>query len=404
MGYFDSQFITDDGSALLAKSTAGEGNIIFTAIHTGDGDYNMQEISRITSSKALKNEKQVFFVNDIDCREKDTRIRTVITNHELTEGYYIREAGLYARMEDEEEILFSISICVEKPTFLPAMGDVPIEMPITNHITYSGDGNFTIEFRSDVYASLEMVERIFDGLKKDIQDNKSELNTHVNNSAIHFTKTERDKLSGIAAEANKYTHPVSAAGAKTSGLYKITTDANGHVTGATAVVKKDITDLGIPASDTNTTYGTGTASAAGLTKLYTSTGQSTDGTMTQKAITNYFTSKIKRVQVAGIEIYGTSINIINGDVVEWGTSYIGNIIVRDQYWGYFSLPFNITAVKNAGINTNIVCQTYKDGNMVTYAFPFTSVIVNDNCVKLTLQSGSSSGYYCSGANYIKIVP
>lgn len=35
---------------------------------------------------------------------------------------------------------------------------------------------------------------------------------------------------------------------------------------------------------TDTTYSTGTTSTAGLTKLYTSTGTATDGTMTQSAI------------------------------------------------------------------------------------------------------------------------
>ena len=280
MGYFDSQFITEAGSALLAKATAGEGEIVFTAIHTGDGEYSTKEIGRITSCKTLKSERQIFPINEIDCREKDTRVRSVISNHELTEGYYIRETGLYARMEDEEEILFSVSVCVEKPTFLPAMGDVPIEMPVTNHITYSGDGKFTIEYRSDVYASLEMVKRISDK----VEESAKELDIHINNNTIHFTASERTKLSGIATGANKYTHPASATGAKASGLYKIATDANGHVTGASALTKTDITNLGIPG--TNTTYGTGTASVAGLTKLYTSTGTSTDGTMTRKAITD----------------------------------------------------------------------------------------------------------------------
>lgn len=37
-----------------------------------------------------------------------------------------------------------------------------------------------------------------------------------------------------------------------NGLYKITTNAEGHVTGATAVAKADITALGIPAQDTDT--------------------------------------------------------------------------------------------------------------------------------------------------------
>lgn len=67
-----------------------------------------------------------------------------------------------------------------------------------------------------------------------------------------MSATDKSKLDGIEAKANKYTHPTSAAGAKSSGLYKITTDANGHVTAATAVTKSDITGLGIPGSDTNT--------------------------------------------------------------------------------------------------------------------------------------------------------
>lgn len=59
-----------------------------------------------------------------------------------------------------------------------------------------------------------------------------------------------------------YTHPNYTA--KSSGLYKVTVDATGHVSAATAVTKADITALGIPASDTNTTYSTATTSAAGL--------------------------------------------------------------------------------------------------------------------------------------------
>ena len=44
-------------------------------------------------------------------------------------------------------------------------------------------------------------------------------------------------------------------------------------------------------TDTNTTYNTGTATVAGITKLYTGTGSATDGTMTQKAITNALNGK-----------------------------------------------------------------------------------------------------------------
>lgn len=63
-----------------------------------------------------------------------------------------------------------------------------------------------------------------------------------------------------------YTHAVTNKGsAFSSGLYKITTNAEGHVTNATAVSKADITALGIPGSDTNTTY------TANTSKLVTTT-------------------------------------------------------------------------------------------------------------------------------------
>lgn len=56
--------------------------------------------------------------------------------------------------------------------------------------------------------------------------------------------------------AKAYAHAVTNKGnAFQSGLYKITTNAEGHVTAATAVTKTDITALGIPGQDTNTTYG-----------------------------------------------------------------------------------------------------------------------------------------------------
>lgn len=74
---------------------------------------------------------------------------------------------------------------------------------------------------------------------------------------------DKTKLDGIATGANKYTHPAYTA--KSSGLYKVTVDATGHVSAATAVTKADITGLGIPASDTNTwiAFKGATTSAAG---------------------------------------------------------------------------------------------------------------------------------------------
>lgn len=56
--------------------------------------------------------------------------------------------------------------------------------------------------------------------------------------------------------------------------------------------KTDVTTaLGYTPPSKDTTYSTGTASTAGLTKLYTNTGTATDGTMTQAAIKTGLDSK-----------------------------------------------------------------------------------------------------------------
>lgn len=70
-----------------------------------------------------------------------------------------------------------------------------------------------------------------------------------------FTSALLSKLNGIAEGANKYVHPTHTAHS-TSGLYKITVDALGHVTSATAVTKDDITKLGIPAITVDTAMST----------------------------------------------------------------------------------------------------------------------------------------------------
>ena len=59
-----------------------------------------------------------------------------------------------------------------------------------------------------------------------------------------------------------YTHPGFTA--RSSGLYKITVNNQGHVTGVAAVTKEDITALGIPGQDTNTTYTAATTQKDGL--------------------------------------------------------------------------------------------------------------------------------------------
>lgn len=111
---------------------------------------------------------------------------------------------------------------------------------LNNKLTITRSDNTTVEVDFNDIASASSVAAALD---KKVD------------KTITITGTDGLSGGGNLAESRTISHavPVGAA-AKTSGLYKIATDKFGHVTSTAAVTKTDITALGIPATDTNTTY------------------------------------------------------------------------------------------------------------------------------------------------------
>jgi len=98
------------------------------------------------------------------------------------------------------------------------------------------------------------------------------------------------------ATYNNYSHPAGSGTSKSTGLYKFSTDSTSHISGVTAVTKSDITALGIPSSDTNTTYsfssgngGFTVTSSGGSTQTVSIGKPSTAGTANKVANTLTFT-------------------------------------------------------------------------------------------------------------------
>lgn len=100
------------------------------------------------------------------------------------------------------------------------------------------------------------------------------------------SSTIKGSLNGNASTATKATQ--DSAGQQINKTYIKELSVSGKTITYT---KGDGTTGTITTQDTNTTYSTGTASALGLTKLYTGTGTATDGTMTQNAINTALNGK-----------------------------------------------------------------------------------------------------------------
>ena len=132
-----------------------------------------------------------------------------------------------------------------------------IYLPVNELVdAYTGGNGIEVSTANVISAKIDSVNA--NGLGVTAAGFKLDLAT--TSTAGAMSAADKAKLDGIAAGANNYTHPEHTA--HESGLYKVTVDAQGHVTDADPVAKEDITGLGIPAQDT--TYGKATQETAGL--------------------------------------------------------------------------------------------------------------------------------------------
>lgn len=95
--------------------------------------------------------------------------------------------------------------------------------------TKSDVGLGNVDNTSDMNKPVSTAQQnAIDAVQSNLNVVDDKVDDHIANTNIHFTATERTKLSNIAENANNYTHPTSGVSA---GTYKsVVVDSNGHVT------------------------------------------------------------------------------------------------------------------------------------------------------------------------------
>lgn len=141
-----------------------------------------------------------------------------------------------------------------------------IYVNLTNGVVYRWSGTAYAEISASL-ALGETASTAFAGDKGKTAYAHSQA-SHARADATKVEKSTNGKIKINGVDVDVYAHPEFAA--KAAGLYKVTVDSQGHISAVQAVTKEDITNLGIPGQDTNTTYvvfKAATASAAGSTGL-----------------------------------------------------------------------------------------------------------------------------------------
>ena len=280
---FDGLVLTKLGKAELIKAT-DEGCLNFTHIAFGDGVtndlYNLKD--------GLSHEVARLKITEVERTDDRIILSLDYTNRSFDKGFYFRELGIIANNKlcyydnsgSDAEYIDPMNEVVTKEKRLR------IELIVSESVAVET----TVD--SKLYALKKDLAALWDKtlttiknqlgdhiVKKDVPENALFTDTWI---ALKGATSSEDGSAGYApappkGDANRYlrsdgewevppdtryTHPGYTE--RSSGLYKITVDSTGHISDVTAVTKADITALGIPGQDTNTTYGAATESTNGL--------------------------------------------------------------------------------------------------------------------------------------------
>lgn len=218
-----------------------------------------------------------------------------------------------------------------------------------------------------------------------------------------------------------YDHASAKGSAFTSGLYKITTNDQGHVTAATAVVKSDITGLGIPGSDT--TY---SLSGALSSHKFTSTLTPSSGSGTTSEITFVAGSNVtltddtinKKITIAATDTTyeskaassgGTAVSLVTtGEKYTWNNKSDLTLGTTETTAAKGNHVHAITLASDSGTSSITLAGNTKykltaGGNSVIFTMPVIpedtdthrpiqvngTEILGDNTTALNLKAGSN---------------
>lgn len=228
--------------------------------------------------------------------------------------------------------------------FGPNRWTVPSTLAKTGHLySYDWQGNAT--FPNGLAAKTLNGHTIHSDVPAGavFTDTKYDLATQSANGLL--SSSDKKKLDGVASGANNYTHPAYTA--RGNGLYKVTVDAQGHVSVVVGVTKADIMNLGIPGQDT--TYGLASQGANGL--MSAGDKAKLDGLRKPRVYQN--------IQVAA-SVWGSGAGEVGGVWTRWANIPIDGVNASM----YAQVVFNPN--DHQACNFASMCATY-DNRVVIFA-------------------------------------
>lgn len=273
MAKYKSIVITNAGLKLIAATHSG-GTIQFTGIKTGNGTYDGSEV--LADMTDLKSIKQTFGITGLTREDSVVKLRSILSNENLTEGYYITEIGLYAlEPESNSEILYAIALAEDGSLdYFSPFAEAPQSITLELYITATGaeEGvTFKASIVTGVYATVQDLEDYreentaeHDEINRNVnavtENVNAFINSHVSNTDNPHNVTKKqvglENVPNVATNDQEITYSEAADNANLTSGEKLSV-AFGKIAKAVKSLISHLADKNNPHGVTKTDVGLG---------------------------------------------------------------------------------------------------------------------------------------------------
>lgn len=176
MSNFDNKSITNKGLELLSAAMAG-GKLEFTRIVMGSGTYS----GDIGVIESLVNQKQSLDIKSITKKGSQVILSTTLLQSAITEDFYWKEIGVYAKGADNIEVLYMYGSAIDtsfisKDMLNEKMINVGVLVSNAQNVSATIDGSLVYLSRADLEE-----HNTSDSAHNDIRDLIKQLQVEIEN-------------------------------------------------------------------------------------------------------------------------------------------------------------------------------------------------------------------------------
>ncbi|MDO4728425.1 MAG: hypothetical protein Q4B43_05400, partial [Bacteroidota bacterium] len=155
MAIFKNTIVTDNGRNLIANALGNNRQITFTRMVTSNRVYeDTIDVSKLINLDGIK---QTVNLSKVSQEDTKVKLNAVFTNASVNTSYRIETIGLYARIEGNSEVLYSVTRAKEADT-MPATNGINLATVEIDLVTEINNSNGAVmQFNPSTLVTLSTI-------------------------------------------------------------------------------------------------------------------------------------------------------------------------------------------------------------------------------------------------------